>query len=188
MQDAAILTLSVEVLLRICSHLGAMDLLRLGHTCRTLRAVCRDPHAWSHVTWASTGHGYYRCHRTGNVGILKVAPALRAIYLDEDELNAPRVNLLRCTRLVREFHLEWEEYTQESYDVDRVIPLLRHYRGSLDVSTSTICFRATFGTVSDTSMRRARSVTHTSTGSRNETISRSAFLRYTISDCSTAMR
>lgn len=132
-QDAAILTLSVEVLLRICSHLGAMDLLRLGHTCRTLRAVCRDPHAWSHVTWASTGQGYYRSHRTGNVGILKVAPALRAIYLDEDELNAPRVNLLRCTRLVREFHLEWEEYTQESYDVDRVIPLLRHYRSSLDV-------------------------------------------------------
>ncbi|XP_034248048.1 uncharacterized protein LOC117649400 isoform X2 [Thrips palmi] len=133
-QDAPILALSVEVLLRICRRLPAMDLVRLGQTCRALRAVCRDPHAWSHVTWKGGRSSYYGYggHARG-AGVLKVAPALRAIHVGEDELNSPKVNLLRCTRLVKEFHLEWNEYEQEGYDVDRVIALLRHYRGNLDV-------------------------------------------------------
>ncbi|XP_034248416.1 uncharacterized protein LOC117649626 [Thrips palmi] len=123
-QDAPILALSLEVLLGICGRLPAMDLVRLGQTCRTLRAVCRDPHAWSHVTWEG---GYL------GDGVLKVAPALLAIHVNESSLDEPDVNLLRCTHLVKEFHLEWDALEQEPFDVDRIIPLLRHYHPHLEV-------------------------------------------------------
>ncbi|XP_034247289.1 uncharacterized protein LOC117649031 [Thrips palmi] len=126
-QDAAILSLGEDALLLVCRFLGARDLVRLGQTCRALRAVCRDPRAWSHVTWSFE----LSEERTlANVGLLKVAPALHTIKLGE---RWPKVNMLRCTRRVKKFVLSWDEQLQQPYAVEPVMRLLGHWRGTLEV-------------------------------------------------------
>ncbi|XP_034252300.1 uncharacterized protein LOC117651871, partial [Thrips palmi] len=123
-QDAAILRLSVEVLLRVCRCLEGQNLFQLGRVCRALRAVARDRHAWSHVEAT-----FVRWSQPRPVWTL-AAPALRAVRVD---CSSGGANPLRCTRLVRELHIDCERSDHHCGGCDFVPALLEHYGDNLKV-------------------------------------------------------
>ncbi|XP_034256534.1 uncharacterized protein LOC117654254 isoform X2 [Thrips palmi] len=123
-QDGALATLPREVLLAVCGHLKAKALVRLGWVCSRLREVSRSAEAWQHVRFPDD-HPFELS--AFHLGALRIAPALGALELSE----WPAVNLTRCTRRVQ--CLSLEDWACSMRDAEKVIRLLRHYKGHLQV-------------------------------------------------------
>ncbi|XP_034240754.1 uncharacterized protein LOC117644993 [Thrips palmi] len=130
-QDAPLVTLPLDTLLAICKFLGSSELVRLGWVCRRLREVARSAAAWSHVEYPDVDVlEDLWVKKFSDYGVLRIAPALDTLVV---AYVWPAANLTRCTRKVRQFELEWDTSVLDAYDTDKVIRLLRHYRGHLQV-------------------------------------------------------
>lgn len=125
-QDGPLVTLPWHVLLAICRHLKSRDLVRLGWVCGRLREVSRTAAAWSRVKYPDEDLGAH-CGR----GVLRIAPALHSLSVID---SWPTVNLTRCTSRVRELELGLYRMTFAYFEMqDKVIRLLNHYQGHLQV-------------------------------------------------------
>ncbi|XP_052130180.1 uncharacterized protein LOC113215727 [Frankliniella occidentalis] len=109
--------------------------MRLGLVCRVLRAVCRDPRAWAHVTLTPGYSHDYRSKEKGllDLLVLKIAPAVHTMRV---AYEWPAVNLSRYTNEAKVLEIEFEDATGElveDYDKKRLFHTIHHYRNSLEV-------------------------------------------------------
>ncbi|XP_026274951.2 uncharacterized protein LOC113204138 [Frankliniella occidentalis] len=134
-QASPLLALGNGLLFQLCRYLPPRDLMRLGLVCRVLRAVCRDPRAWAHVTLTPGYSHDYRSKEKGllDLLVLKIAPAVHTMRV---AYEWPAVNLSRYTNEAKVLEIEFEDATGElveDYDKKRLFHTIHHYRNSLEV-------------------------------------------------------